>query len=184
MRSLRFIAAGLGVIVLGAWVTLAACGPDPTTGFIDVNDVPDGGVLVYPLMVTCGAGALCDLQASTGCCTGPGIAAPTCLDAGATCPASAGLATCNEEADCPVGTRCCASLFAGSDGGPGYLSAACAASCPAPEIQLCRTNGECSGDRCVIQTCPDKQKYEMCGLSTSAAFPCSTSGGTPTGGDE
>ena len=97
-----------------------------------------------------------------------------CIDAGATCPPATGLVTCNESADCPHDQLCCAAFF-GGDGG--YISATCATTCPAPGMQLCRTNGECSGDKCVVQKCSDGQIYEMCGLSSSPAFPCGPSAG-------
>jgi hypothetical protein len=92
------------------------------------------------------------------------------------CPTATGFVTCNETADCNRGPSggelpCCATVH--PDGG--YLSARCAPSgitCPAPTLQWCRTNSECAGGECVIQSCPDGRIYEMCGLSTSPSFLC------------
>jgi hypothetical protein len=34
---------------------------------------------------------------------------------------------------------------------------------------MCRTNGECPGKHCVIQTCPDGHLYELCGAYTGGS---------------
>ncbi len=133
-----------------------------------------------------------------GCCSGPGASSGgACLQGrpDAACPAETGLVTCNETADCYVSATggllpCCATIHpaSASDAGDAagasdananpagsYLSAQCSTTtptCAAPLVQLCRTNKECPGDKCVIQLCPDGQTYEMCGLSTSPDFPC------------
>jgi hypothetical protein len=175
MSALRTCAAATAVAMaagLAGWLGVAACLPEPSSGFVDSNDLPDGGLRVNPLVVTCGTSTTptCDVAGGQQCCSGPGVPYHgACYDAGATCPSDTAAVLCNETADCSPGQVCCASLFAG-DGG--YISAQCAASCPAPGMQLCRTNGECSGDKCVVQTCSDGLTYEMCSLSTSAAFPC------------
>ena len=173
-----------------------ACTARPT-GIIDAADLPKGGLGVYPDSITCGVGEAgagemedggCQLGAgNAGCCSGPGVAnLGSCIplsetDAAATCPANSGLVACNETADCLVNATtgdllpCCATIHGRGDASVGYISATCSASaatCAAPLVQLCRTNGECPGDKCVIQLCPDGQTYEMCGLSTSPDFLC------------
>jgi hypothetical protein len=87
------------------------------------------------------------------------------------CPAGNLSVSCNEAADCVVGTRCCGTVTTPDDGGLVSLGAECAATCPSPlKAQLCRTNEECpDGGPCVIQTCPDGYTYELCGVYTAPA---------------
>ena len=181
MRSpLRQLLAGSILLATGAAAVVFACGPS-NTQFVDFHDTPAGGQIVNPGAILCGLieGGGCDLFAGDfGCCTGPGVKeGGICVEEAGACPVQAGLVQCNEAADCPVGPNgelpgCCATVPA-AEGGRNP-SAQCARSCPAASLQLCRTNGECPGKKCVVQKCPDGVIYEMCGLSTSPSFPCTS----------
>ena len=144
------------------------------------SDTPAGGIAVDPGVLTCGGDAgTCDTNegGALGCCSGPGASSGgVCTGSVETCPSRTGLVTCNETPDCNRGPNggelpCCATIH--PDGG--YLSASCSTSaltCPAPTLQLCRTNSECASGECVVQSCPDGRIYEMCELSTSLSFVC------------
>ena len=178
-----FAIAGSLLVAWGASLALAACTPG-TTNYVDSEDTPAGGVLVNAGVITCGLSAGCDTnEGNIGCCSGPGATGGgVCVLDSGECPTGTGLMTCNETADCDVSPvngalqPCCATVVQSGDGG--VLSSECSSttSCPSvassPTLQLCRTNGECPNDKCVIQLCPDGLIYEMCGLSTSASFPC------------
>jgi hypothetical protein len=151
--------------------SLPACKDDPLENVINPLDIPAGGRVVNPGVVSCGQGdAGCDFtQTPTECCLGPG--APkggACFDAGATCPSGSGVVTCNEAADCLLTQVCCATMTPTSGGTS--VTATCEPTCAAPSMQMCRTNGECKGtDKCVIQTCPDGLLYELCGTYSDPA---------------
>ena len=172
--------------VFAATIFVALTAPSLLFCEIEIGDVapptdtPTGGIAVDPGVLTCGEEAgSCDTNegGGAGCCSGPGAAnGGVCTGDGEMCPVGTGLVTCNETADCNRGPNggelpCCATIHA--DGG--YLGARCSTSaltCPAPTLQLCRTNTECPGGECVVQSCPDGRVYEMCGLSTSPGFVC------------
>jgi hypothetical protein len=173
-RATRHILTAAAVAALAAPPIILACTPGPTN-FIDSNDLPSGGLRVNPGVVTCGnEDGGCDTSYYLGCCVGPQEAGgATCSDAAEFCPSGTGLVSCNETADCDVqvdGTlqACCATFHLDA----GTMSTVCAPKCALPALQLCRTNGECPGDKCIVQKCADGQTYEMCTLSTSASFPC------------
>jgi hypothetical protein len=177
-RAVSYILSASLLGLLAAPPIIAACGPGPIN-YVDANDLPAGGIRVFPGVLTCGQSlgvedSGCDLTDEyLGCCVGPSLeGGALCIEAGV-CPTGTGFVTCNETADCDVqadGTlqACCATFQRDA----GTMSSSCAPHCAPPALQLCRTNGECPGDKCVVQKCVDGQTYEMCGLSTSATFPC------------
>jgi hypothetical protein len=178
MRVPRFVASAAVVVLLGGVGTFLACiaSVSGSTGYVNSNDLPDGGLRVDPQVVICG-GTTCNVGVpvdadggSLECCAGPGDGGGRCFPENTPCPPSTALVVCNEEADCVVGQICCATFFGGGDGG--YVGAQCAASCPKGSAELCRTNGECPGDKCIPQQCSNGQFYEMCTLFTSATFSC------------
>jgi hypothetical protein len=157
---------------------MLACGEQPTNN-VNAFDLPTGGQYVNPDIVDCGDSGGCRVNPGQ-CCVGPGVdGGAECLSDGATtCPASTGIVTCNETADCQINNRCCA--IPPGDGGS--LSAECATSCPSSQVQLCRTNGECPGDKCIIQKCSDGLIYEMCDVYASPTFACTAVAVFPDGG--
>ncbi|MGO8992786.1 MAG: hypothetical protein ACLQVI_05625 [Polyangiaceae bacterium] len=171
MKAIRFFVVGWATLLLGGPILVFACGPEAAPGtYVNAFDTPAGGKFVDPGFVTCGAVPGDGCRVNPGeCCAGPGVSqGGECFDAGQPCPPGTGAVACNETADCLVHQSCCATPPQGG----GYLTSACAASCSSAQIQLCRTNGECPGDECVIQRCPDGLIYEVCGLSTSPGFDC------------
>jgi hypothetical protein len=176
MRARRLIVAGSAAIILGGPLLVFACTYGVPPGVVYGFDTPAGGRLVDPSIVVCG-GTECDVKFGGVCCAGPGVAGGgDCFDAGASCPPGTGQILCNEKADCLSDQSCCASPPSSAPSSSGYLTATCATSCTATQIQLCRTNGECPrGEPCVIQKCPDGIVYEVCGLSTSPGFACEPS---------
>ncbi len=112
---------------------------------------------------------------------GPGAAGGGyCTDAGAGCPPATGVMICEESADCdtePNGDpdTCCGTVDSFSPDGGVAWTTVCAATCPSPKVQFCRTNGECvNGQKCVIQKCSDGFTYEFCGVFSppGAVFTC------------
>jgi hypothetical protein len=168
MKRRRLALWGL-VATLNAVVLVFACAPDDSSNYVNAYDLPPGGQFVNPGVVTCG-----DLEAGCPgeCCLGSGTPA---------CPPGTGSVTCNETADCQIHNACCASP-PGVDGG--YLSATCATSCPSPQVQLCRTNGECPNDKCYIERCSDGLLYEMCEPYATPSFSCKVLSVYPDGGLE
>jgi hypothetical protein len=167
----RLIVAGSAAVIVGAPLLVFACNYGIPSGVVYGFDTPPGGLPVNPGIVTCG-GLQCEVDLGGLCCAGPGVAGGgDCFDAGISCPPGTGQILCNEKADCESDQFCCASPPSSG----GYLTASCEASCTGAQIQLCRTNGECPGDECVIQKCPDGLVYEACGLSTSPGFACEPS---------
>lgn len=174
MRALRLLVAGWAAVILGVPLLVFACGDDIPQGVIYAFDTPRGGVPVNPNIVTCG-----HTECHGECCAGPGLpSGGQCFpDASPPCPPGGGAITCNESADCNVHQSCCATPPSSG----GYLTAACASTCAPAQMQLCRTNGECPGNSCVIQRCPDGVVYEVCGLSTSPSFACTKVAVLPDG---
>jgi hypothetical protein len=134
----------------------------------DAADLPDGGTRVTPGIIGCELPTTCNQFAANQCCVGAEGGA--CLVGSVTCPGDTVSVTCNESADCRVGTVCCGTVTP-LDAGFTGMSAECAATCAAPPLaQLCRTNGECpDGGPCVIQACSDGNSYELCGVYTAPA---------------
>jgi hypothetical protein len=133
----------------------------PPLNSVDAADRPEGGTKVTPGVILCPNVGTCNAFAGQQCCLGDDGGA--CLSTSRTC-APGGSFTCNESADCIVGTVCCG-IYAYDEAGAGpYLSSTCAASCTTSHVQLCRTNGEC-GDAgpCVIEPCSDGLVHEFCG---------------------
>jgi hypothetical protein len=135
---------------------------------VDAAGTPEGGRAVTPGVIACGADT-CNAFASVQCClSGNG---GTCMSTAVACPAGSAATTCNELADCVVGTLCCGAIVA-FDGGGGGLAASCSSTCAAPRPRLCRTNAECpDGGPCVRQACSDGYEYEFCGVYAPAPLP-------------
>ncbi len=134
----------------------------------DGSSVPEGGARTDPGVLECPYPNTCNQFAGDRCCVGEEGGA--CVVPGVTCPASGVTVTCNQIADCRVGTLCCGTVAVLDDGGFTSVNAACAAGCDAgpPSVQLCRTSGECpDGGPCVVQACSDGNRYELCGVYTS-----------------
>jgi hypothetical protein len=144
----------------------------PPLNSVDAGDIPEGGLHVDPGVVKCGGGgATCNAFAGNQCCIGGQQDGAVCLNTGVACATGASSFECNESADCYVGTVCCGTLASDSDGGFVWTTR-CQASCAAPLPQFCRTNGECGAAAdggCVVQTCPDGHRYEICGAYTAPA---------------
>ncbi len=159
---------------------IVACSDPLEPGTINAFDLPPGGQFVNPNVVDCGDGGFCGVNPGM-CCLGPGVEGGATCDFDGGCPPQTVTITCNEAADCPYGSVCCGTPPT-EEGGTLY--AHCATSCSPSQVQLCRTNGECPGDKCYIERCVDKRVYEMCEPFSSPAFGCAIVKVYPDGGLE
>ena len=144
-RSVRRLLAATvtGALLILGGVAFAACDGEGSGGLTS-----DPGRVSYGA-VTCPAGA------GAGCCL-PLIGDPLSIDAGTcvnsqhACGSPLGTFECDEAADCPVGTVCCYQWGSGAF----IVHSRCVTSCPAGEVQACRTNAECvASGACKLRTC-------------------------------
>lgn len=147
----------------------ASDGGGDALAFPDVRNVVDGRA-PDPGQVRCGDAGACDTQTEICCVQASfsldgglggldaGSATLSCVprrDAGACTGARIG---CDEKADCPGAAVCCFSLGLG----PAQSGSRCEAQCGVGEVQLCRTDAECNGTRCVAQDCRGRH-IQSCG---------------------
>ena len=105
----------------------------------------DAGVTSTPNKVQCGGGTACTTPADVCCVKQSGDAG--CQPAADNCQNGAKL-HCDEKADC-TGTDICCAGFVG-----GAVSTDCKAACGGMQVQVCKTNAECTGGTCYVNTCP------------------------------
>jgi hypothetical protein len=105
----------------------------------------DGGLSSTPNKVQCGGGTECTTPADVCCVTQMDAG---CQPAASQCQNGAKL-RCDEKADCPTAGDLCCAGFSG-----GAASTECRTTCQMNQVQVCKTNAECTGGTCYVNTCP------------------------------
>lgn len=118
------------------------------------EDAGPGGPGSTPGHIACGT-EVCDLT-TQACCVNSG-SDEHCQDKGKAC---AGIAVCDEAADCPSGKICCGSASFDSS------NTDCEAKCDGiNQSQPCRTDTECGSRKCIQQSCFGISAW-LCGLNS------------------
>ncbi len=101
------------------------------------------------------AGSLYCTGGTTHCCE-PSTGSSTCVAEATPCANGDTDWVCDDPSDCPAQMVCCAMATLVQTGNPmcgnyatGFHATHCAASCMQNEIEMCTSDGECGGKKCI-----------------------------------